>query len=404
MEPVLRTDQDPFDLVLRNARILDPSQGLNTRGDLGIRSGKIASVGGTLPPGAGRVERDLAGRYLCPGLIDLHGHWYEGSAYGLDPAISLNSGVTTAIDAGTTGFINFEEFRRNRMVSSRARLLAFLNVAAMGIPTFLVGELEDLRYARPVETAQVISEHPEVLVGVKIREGAMTGANGIPALERALEAANTCRVPLMVHIGKGAPTPEILRRLRPGDIVTHCFQGRGDGIVFSDGMIPEAVSARREGVIFDVGHGSGSFRWETARRAFEFHFYPDTISTDLHRYSVERWAMDMPTTMSKFLHMGMSLEDVILKSTWAPAKAIGREQELGTLRVGAAADLFVFELEEGDFALEDAHLRIERAGRRIRPVLTVKDGEWIEAGSLPIVLRTFRESDLEVIRYIERSA
>lgn len=137
------------------------------------------------------------------------------------------------------------------------------------------------------------------------------------------------------------------RKLRERDILTHCFQGRGDGLLCDGHLLPEALAARASGVVFDVGHGCGSFSLDTARRAFEHHFYPDTISTDLHRFSIERWCIDMPTTMAKFLHLGMPLKDIILKTTWAPAKAIGRDHEIGTLRPGSAADIFVFSVQEG---------------------------------------------------------
>jgi dihydroorotase len=205
----------------------------------------------------------------------------------------------------------------------------------------------------------------------------------------------------MVHISKGADTPAILKRLRPGDILTHCFQGRGDGLLIDGALIPEVKDARANGVIFDVGHGAGSFNWDVAKKAFEYSFYPDTISTDLHRFSIERLAQNMPATMSKFLHLGMSIPDVILKSTWAPAKAIGRGDELGTMKPGAAADLFVFEIEEGEFRMEDTHGKVETAKRRIRSHLTVKSGALIPAGSQPYTLRKLRDCDYEVFGAIE---
>jgi dihydroorotase len=161
---------------------------------------------------------------------------------------------------------------------------------------------------------------------------------------------------------------------------------------------------RKDGVLFEVGHGAGAFSWDTARRAFEYSFYPDTISTDLHRYSVERFAFDMPSVMSKFLHMGMPLTDVILKSTWAPAMALGRGEELGTLKKGGAADIFVFELQEGSFPLEDTHLRTEAASRRIKPFLTIKDGISVEPGSYRVRLRELYECDHDLFRFIEQTA
>jgi dihydroorotase len=389
------------DIVLRKAHVIDPSQGLNEVLDVAVRGGAVAALGPSLEVTAGTPERDLGGAYVCPGLIDLHGHWYESSSWGIDPEFCLHRGSTTVIDAGTAGCVNFADFRRHVIDRSRIHVLAFVNIAASGIPTSFIGELEDSRYSRPRETIAVLEEHRGVALGVKVR---MKAGHGPKAFDDALEAAREAALPVMVHIGKGAGTPHILRRLRPGDIVTHCFEGRGDGIVEQGLLIPEAVHARQQGVLFDVGHGCGSFSWEVARRAFEYAFYPDTISTDLHRYSVERWAFDMPTTMSKFLHLGMSLQDVILKSTTAPAKAIGRDDELGTLRVGTVADLFAFALEEGEFPLEDAHLKVEVAKRRMKPLFAMKAGAVIEAQSGSQRLRKLYDFDYEQLRSIEETA
>lgn len=393
-----------YSLLLRNGHVIDPSQNLNRLTNVAIEEGRIAAIGDALSPGLSEI--DLRGKYVCPGLIDLHGHWWEGSSWGIDPDICLNHGVTTAVDAGTTGFISLPAFRRMQVSAATVRVLAFVNISAIGIPTTLVGELEDIRFARPLETSRVIEINRELCVGVKIREGTMTGVHGTEALNKALEAANSTRLPLMVHITKGADTRDILRRLRPGDIVTHCFQGRGDGILSSDDhhLLPEVVDARKRGVQFDIGHGAGAFSWDVARRAFEYFFYPDTISTDLHRFSIARWAFDMPSVMSKFLHLGMPLEQVILKSTWAPAQAISRGDQLGTLKPGAEADIFVFELEDGSFPLEDTHLLTERAARRIRPFLTMKGGKMIEPGSYPVRLRELEECDRDVFRFVEETA
>ncbi|HUQ93603.1 MAG TPA: amidohydrolase/deacetylase family metallohydrolase [Bryobacteraceae bacterium] len=389
-----------YDIVLRNAHVIDPSQSIDGVCDVCIRGGRIESIAAQVEAPAA-VPVDLTGKYLSPGLVDLHGHWYEGSAFGIDPARCLADGVTTVVDAGTSGFINFREFRAHRIDRSSIRILAFLNIAAAGIPTPLTGELENLRMARPMETAAMIQEHPDVLLGVKIRIGAMSANNGEQALERAIQAAESAACPVMIHISRGAQTPRILKRLRPGDILTHCFQGRGDGLFDNGAILPEALAARNNGVVFDVGHGCGSFSWEVARRAFEHSFYPDTISSDLHRLSVERFSLDLPSTMSKFLHLGMPLYDVILKTTIAPARAMGRA-ELGTLAPGAAADLFVFSLEEGEFPLEDTHMVKQTVRRRIHPERVMKAGHWVEAASP--ALRPLEPCDYEILHDLEDSA
>ena len=220
----------------------------------------------------------------------------------------------------------------------------------------------------------IIDENRDIAVGVKVRIGTMTQGHSLEALDLAMKASQQANTGLMVHISAEAPTSEILNRLRPGDIVTHCFQGRGSGLFKENReLLPEALQARSRGVIFDIGHGCGSFSWEVARQAFQDQFWPDTISTDLHRFCVERWAKDLPTTMSKFLHLGMSLQDVILKTTWAPAQALGRT-DLGTLRTGCAADMLVFSVEEGEFELEDTHLRVEKCRKKLTPQLVFRGG------------------------------
>ncbi len=381
----------PFDLLLTGAQVIDPAQSINQRADVGITSGRIAQVGPKLDPAGCPDVRDVAGKYVCPGLIDLHGHWYEGNLYGVDPLMCLNHGVTTAVDAGSTGYANFPEFRRTVLDRCLTDVLAFVHISFMGLHAPFAEELVDLRYARPAETAAVIAKHPDRAAGVKLRIGAMTANHGLAALDLALSAARDARVPLMVHISRGAEESEILRRLRPGDILTHCFHGRGNGMI-SEAGLPEALEARGRGVIFDVGHGCGSFSWDTARKAFEHHFYPDTISTDLHRYSApEPLCVSLPQVMSQMLCLGMKLEDVILKTTAVPARVLNRERQIGTLAPGAQADALVFELESGNFSFTDTHLKVRQGTRRIVPHLTIKVGQVHHAGSIPIKLRDLRD-------------
>jgi dihydroorotase len=380
----------PFDLLIRNGHIIDPSQDVDGIADLGIADGRVQATGTHLDPGGYKEVYDASGTYICPGLVDLHGHWYEGGLYGINAEIGLNHGVTTAVDAGTTGFANFPEFRRTAIQTSRTGILAFIHISFMGLHGPFAEELLDLRYARPVETAMVAMANPDVAVGVKVRLGAMTGSHGNLALELALEAAREAGMPVMAHVSAGADERYVLDHLRSGDILTHCFHGRTNRMVAAapDGFIPELKLARERGVIFDIGHGCGSFAWETAQRAFEHHFWPDTISTDLHRYSVdEPWLVTMPQVMSKFLCLGMSLRDVIAKSTSSPAAVLGRSHELGSLRPGAVADLLQFRLREGSFTFTDTH-RISRRGERlIEPLLTVRKGVAYKAGTVHAPLR-----------------
>jgi len=390
----------PFDLLLKGGRVVDPSQSLNALMDVGVRDGYITQIAANLDAAGCPDVRDVSGKYVCPGLIDLHGHWYEGGLYGVDPLLCIDHGVTTAVDAGSTGYANFPEFRRTVLDRSLTDVFAFVHISFMGLHAPYAEELVDLRYARPLETAAVIDRHRDRAVGVKIRIGTMTANHGLAALDKALTAARDAAVPLMVHVSRGAEEAEILRRLRPGDILTHCFHGRNNRMI-AETVIPEAREAKDRGVFFDVGHGAGSFSWDTARRAFEHHFYPDTLSTDLHRYSVsEPLCITLPQVMSKMLCIGMSLEDVISKTTTVPARVLGRERETGNLRAGSVADLLIFELETGDFPFTDTHLEVCRGSKRIVPHLVVKKGRVHVPGSFSIDLRELYESDMDVIRAI----
>jgi dihydroorotase len=334
---------------------------------------------------------------VVPGLIDLHGHWYEGSPYGLDPVANLAGGVTTAVDAGTTGFINFGAFRRHVIDPAPVRVLAFLHVAAAGLVTTLVGELEDIRYARPREAVEMIEANRDVIVGVKVRLG--TGACGDnieAALDAALETATAAGTPLMAHIADGADVRGALSRLRPGDVVTHAFTASGTGILGPDGRVmAEAHDARRRGVRFDVGHGCGSFSWRTAEQALAEGLGPDAISTDLHRYSIERPVVDLPTTMSRYLALGSTLPDVIAATTTTPASILGRE-DLGSLRPGGVADITVLRVDDRLADLADSQGVRRTVPSTLRPVYTIVGGMVHDAAAVDVPLRPLLEADREV--------
>ena len=386
-------------LLLRGGHVIDPAGRVDGVADVVVAGDRIARVAaGGLP----EHERpptvvDCSGRYVCPGLVDLHGHYYEGSLFGIDPRAALRGGVTTAVDAGTCGCVNFAEFRRTAIDGAALRILPFIHIGCLGIPTATLGELLDLRHARPQETAAAILEHRDIALGVKFRAGVMALGHNVEAVELALRAAAASGSRMMVHISVQGDTREVLSRLRTGDIVTHCFTGRGDGILDagSGALLPEARAARERGVVFDVGHGSGSFRWETALKAFEHTFYPDTISTDLHRYNVEQVVFDLPTTMSKFLLLGMTLAEVVEKATLTPAQAIGRAPELGTLLPGASADVLVFSVQEGEFRFRDSHLQERVGARRLRPELVVSRGRLVRPAEVPVRLRRLTPWDEE---------
>lgn len=386
------------ELVIRGGRIVDPGRGIDRTGDLVLRDGRVASLDA---PGAARVGADAtlvdaAGGVVLPGLIDLHGHWWDGSPYGVDPIASLKGGATCAVDAGTAGFGTFEAFRRHVIERTPVRVLAYLHVAAAGLAASMVGELDDIRYARPEETAETIEAHRDVLVGVKVRIGTQAcGANTAAALAAAVDAAERARVPIMAHIADGADVRAVLRTLRPGDVVTHALTANGTGILDVDGRImAEAREARRRGVLFDVGHGCGSFTWQTARRALDEGFAPDTISTDLHRYSILHPVIDLPTTMAKLRHLGMSEAEVFASVTARPAAALGRT-DVGTLEPGAPADVTI--LQPGpDARLRDSAGIAETVAAPWRPSLAIVGGVIHDPAAIEVPLRRYVTADREV--------
>jgi dihydroorotase len=386
--------------VLRGGRVVDPAQGIDGPFDVVVADGKIREL---LPPGGASQARseDVAGAVVTPGLIDLHGHWWEGSPYGIDPWINARSGVTTTCDAGSSGYENFRAFRTLTIDRSRVRVLAFLHIGSLGLPSVLVGELEDFRYVRVLDTIDVIRNNPDVIVGVKARLGVdPAGENIMAALESALEAAAGGGVPLMVHVSTGADLRLIAPRLRAGDIMTHAFTGGGDGkgLLFDRAgrVLPELREAKQRGVVLDVGHGCGSFAWPVYRRAIGEGFGADTISTDLHRLSIEGPVFDMLTTMSKFLHAGLSIPEIVAASTTKPAGAIRREDSLGSLEPGRRADVAVFRIEDGTFDYVDSFGQTERANSRFAPVLTVNGGEVVRPADVSIELRRYNPADNEV--------
>jgi dihydroorotase len=379
--------------VVRGGRVVDPAMGIDEALDVVLQHDRIVALDA---PGSTRADTvvDATGCLVTPGLIDLHGHWFIGSPYGLEPQLCIRGAVTTAVDAGSTGYVNFEAFRRLALDRARPRVLAFVHVAAVGLATTVAGELEDLRYARPRETAAVIAANRDVAVGVKVRIGhAACGSNLDAALDAALEAAELARAPLMVDIHGGADVAAIVGRLRAGDILTHCFIGSSPSILDQGAVLPEVLAARARGVNFDVGHGCGSFSWDVARFAIAAGFLPDTISTDLHRYSIERPAVDLPTTMAKFLHLGLSLSAVVGMVT-ADAARVLRRDDLGTLKPGSRADVAVVRLDEGARVdLVDALGRREIGTTRLTPVAVVTGGRSIHPSAVPRRLRALVDAD-----------
>jgi dihydroorotase len=361
-----------LDLILKGGRIIDPANGRDEVGDIGFEGGRVAAVGSGLPLHAAETV-DARALIVVPGLIDLHTHVYwGGTSLGVD-AIELapRSGTTTFVDAGSAGPGNFAGFRRHVIEPSPLRILPYLNVSFPGIfafaATVMVGEAADLRLLEPRECVRVINANKDLIVGVKVRVGRGAGGNsGTAPLDMALEVAEEVGLPVMAHLDHPPPSRlEVLSRLRRGDVITHCFRPFPNAPVMEDGRIREEVlEARRRGVVFDIGHGGGSFGFRTAERMLDAGFLPDVISSDVHALSINGPAFDQLVTMSKFLMLGVDLGAVIRASTAAPAAALGRG-DLGHLGVDAVGDASILELVEGDFEFKDVLGESRRGTERL---------------------------------------
>jgi len=374
-------------LILSGGRIIDPANGRDEIADIAFKDGKIAAIGRDVPR-AGAETIDVKGKIVTPGLVDLHTHVYwGGTSLGVDAAeIAKKSGTTSFVDAGSSGPGNFHGFRRHVIEPSPVRIIPILNVSHAGIfafsATVMVGEAADLRLLDPRDCVRVINANRDLIVGVKVRVGRTAGgSSGIAPLDMALEVAAQVGLPVMAHLDHPPPSRlDVLSRLRHGDILTHCFRPFPNAPVAPDGRVREEVAAARErGVVFDIGHGGGSFGFRTAEAMLAAGFLPDVISSDVHMLSVNGPAYDQITTMSKLLSLGMELTDVIRASTIAPARVVGREN-IGHLGVGAAGDATVITVAEGAFDFRDVlgetrqgHLRLSASG-------LVVSGTWWDAG------------------------
>jgi dihydroorotase len=373
-----------FDLVLRGGRVVDPSQKLDAVTDVAFSGGKVAAVGNALKVDAGTDVRDVSGYIVTPGLIDLHTHVYwGGTSLGIDAEeFCRTSGVTTAIDTGSAGPGNFAGFRKHVIEPSEVRILAYLHVSHAGIYGFshrvMVGESEEIRLMNPIDAVQVADANRDLIVGIKVRVGrTSSGASGIVPLQIALEVANEVGMPLMCHIDHPPPTyEEVVSLLRPGDVLTHAFRPFPNAPCTAQGTVKQIVlQARERGVLFDIGHGRGSFAFKTARAMLANGFYPDTISSDVHILCINGPAYDQVTTMSKFLCMGMPFPDVVAASTVNAAMAL-RRPELGSLKPGSVGDATLLSIKEGKFDYEDVVGEHLIGDRKIVSEGVVVGGRW----------------------------
>lgn len=377
--------QVELDLVLAGGHVIDPSQNIDASMEVGIRGRRIVAVGNNLPRSKKTRVMDCTGLMVVPGLIDLHVHAAPGVAeLSVDPdRLLIEGGTTTLLDAGTIGVSTWPALR-DEMQRTRAHLLGLVHLCSSGLSGNRQGELRSPHLADPEGAVRLIREFPTRVVGVKIRAGTHLigeGEQGWSLLRQAVWAARESGTFLMVHIGS---TPmslaELVAELEPGDMITHCYKGGeyGHKVIDDHGRVfPELLEAAERGIVFDVGHGQGSFSWDVAERAVDQGLYPTTVSTDLHRGCIEGPVYDLPLTMTKMMHLGFSLSDVVKQATWTPAKLLGLEGEIGTLRSGATADVTLLRWEEGDWSLTDSYGHVRKADRALRAAGVVRDGDVV---------------------------
>jgi dihydroorotase len=376
-----------YDIVIRGGEVIDPSQGMRQVCDVAVSGGKVAAVQESIDCSAATTVIDARGQLVTPGLIDLHVHVYPHAPLGLDPdSLCASGGVTTMLDAGTAGSYNFDAFRRDTIDRAETQIFSLVNLSCIGLIAANLGELLDRRYADPDGVVATIERNRDVAVGVKIRAGAHiigAGEQGWANLKDAIRAARESNTWLMVHIGESPMSiPELAEALSPGDCITHCFKAGSTRITDDAGQVFDGIKAAAErGIMFDVGHGYGSFNWEVVQNSLDCGLEPTTISTDIHAKNIHGPVYDMPTTMSKFLMLGVPLERVIEMSTTTPARVLKQEGELGTLRVGSVADIAVLERLTGDFVFTDSYRQQKTGSELLVASTTVRRGEIVPGGA-----------------------
>jgi len=369
------------DLLIRGGHVIDGSQNLSDIRDLAVSGDRIVAIGEDLQVEASQIV-DATGFIVSPGLIDLHVHVYQHHvpiSLNAD-VLSLAGGVTTQLDAGSAGSYNFEGFRRDCIDRAHTEVLGLVNLACTGLVAANHGELMDPRHADPGGVVETIARHPDVAVGVKIRAGSHiigSGQQGWDHFLAAVSAARESHTWLMIHIGECPMTlPEMMPHLQPGDCITHCFKAGSTTLLDTEQKVFEEIrQAADKGIVFDVGHGFGSFQWDIATACLEQGLEPTTISTDLHLKNVHGPVYDMPTTMSKFLMLGLSLERVFAMSTLHPARVLHRESEIGTLQTGSRADIALFELHRGEYVFTDSYEQTRTGHEKLSAVGIVQRGQ-----------------------------
>ena len=365
-----------YDLLVKGGTLVDPAAGIHAPRDVAFAAGVVAAVEAEIPPSEAERVVDASGHLVVPGLIDLHVHVFEGISYlGIPPDPScLARGVTTVVDAGTSGADTFPGFRKYVIEASETRIFATLNISSQGMLSPRDRRAGRDQVGQRLEGAADVSRPTAIcILGVKVRltrDSIVSESAGLQPLYRAREAADAAGLPIMVHPQNAwcASLDDVLAVMKAGDILTHSYHGLSHGILDEQGKVRRAVrQARERGVLFDVGHGAGSFNWQVCETALAQEFPPDTISTDLHTGNINGPVYDMVTTISKFLHLGFSLDEALAKVTARPAQVIGMADRIGTLAVGAWGDAVVLGLQEGAFDLYDCHKQVAAGQAAARP-------------------------------------
>jgi dihydroorotase len=372
----------PWDLLVRGGTLIDPARSIAARRDVAFGGGKVAAVGESLT-GQAIETIDATGALVAPGLIDIHTHVYRALSTGRDAdQTSLANGVTTVVDAGSTGWMTLPGLRDYVIPAYRTRVYVFVHISATGLTiNRVMPELAEIKFAQVEEAARAVAEHPDLVLGIKVRiahggTGHGDQKNAREALRRARQAADLAHVPLMVHVSDTPiPLPEILDQLSIGDIATHILNGNAENVLGPEGRVRREVRAALErGVVFDVGHATIHCDLNVARRAISEGLVPTTLSTDLHTPPPGRHVYNLRGVMSQFLALGMSVEDVIASVTSRAAAAIGKSGELGSLAPGMAGDAVVLELEDGQFTYVDGAGNEVKAARRFRTRHVIRHG------------------------------
>lgn len=368
-----------LDLVITGGRVIDPASGRDEIADIAVSGTNIVDIAPSIDSQGARQVIDASGLIVTPGLVDLHVHAYHGvNSYGTDvDPVCQSTGVTTAVDAGSSGPVNFAGYKRFIVEKSVTRLLGFIAIAQHGV-TRNPGDLVHPEFADADEAARVVNANPDVCVGIKVRLAQdKVATDGRDALDLALSAGAACERPIMVHIGETPlPLEEIVSSLRPGDIITHCFTPLSPSITHENGRLRDGMlDAQRRGVIFDVAHAGGHFGWDIVRHAIEGGLMPNSLSTDIHgRTNAKQRGFLLPDVMSKFLALGLSLNEVIRLSTVAPAQIIGWQKWLGALEVGREADISIFSLRRKRITFFDTEGVELEGNERLEAEWTIRSG------------------------------